>query len=83
MTQPAKAGDNSAKSYIDRAINIMTEQDTLKEDLKELFEEAKNNGEDVKAMRIAIRQIRTPIEDELKEKVNSYLEVKGQLLLFV
>lgn len=82
MTTPATVGDNSIKSYIDRAINIMNEQDTLTEDLKELMKEAKNNSIDTKAMKTAIRQIRTPIDSEFKAVVNSYLEVHGQFLLF-
>ena len=82
MTKPAPSGDNSVKSYIDRAMNIMTEQDTLAEDLKELWAEAKERGVDVKAAKVAIRQLRTPIDPEFKATVNSYLEVAGQFVLF-
>ena len=82
MTKPATQGDNSVKSYIDRAKNIMDEQDTLAEDMKELWAEAKGNGVDVKAAKAALKEIRKPVDKEFKDKVNSYLEVAGQFVLF-
>jgi uncharacterized protein (UPF0335 family) len=83
MTKPATVGDNSAvKSYIDRATNIMTEQETLAEDLKELWQEAKDNGLDTKALKAAVKELRKPIDDDFKQKVNYYIEATGQVRLF-
>lgn len=83
MTKPATVGDNSdAKSIMSRAENIMNEQDTLAEDLKELWEEGKSKGHDIKAMKAAIKAKRKPLDDDFKQKVNYYSEVTGQGRLF-
>lgn len=70
------------KNYFNRAENILTEIDTLQEDYKELMAEAKSNGLDVKALKLALKEKRNPIAADLKQKVNYYLEASGQFTLF-
>ncbi len=84
MTKPAKAiaTNTDVKSYLDRANNILNEIDTLTEDKKELWAEMKSEGIDTKAFAIALKEIRKPMDAALRAKVNVYLEVKGQFILF-
>lgn len=70
------------KGYLDRAINIETEIDTLKEDRKELNAEMKQNGVDSKAFGIALKQMRKPLDADLMIKANTYLHEAEQLPLF-
>lgn len=78
MNKPASEGHNSdVKAIITRMIVILTEQDTLAEDMKELKLEAKNKGLDAKAISLAIKEIRKPIEKALKEKANQYFRESG------
>ena len=82
MTKESTIPNTNVKSYLDRAINIMNEQDTLAQDLKELKIEAKDNGVDMKAFMGALKEIRKPTEPVLKAKINAYLEEGGQFKLF-
>ena len=83
MTEPAPKDHNvSIKDYLAHANNIENELDTLKEDKKELNAEMKDNGVDLKAFAVALKQMRKPIEAELMIKVNSYLNDSDQLPLF-
>lgn len=43
------------KQYIDRIERLETEKTDLQDDIKQVFDEAKSNGFDVKAMRQVIR----------------------------
>ena len=85
MPKPATKGHNTAdaKAIITRLCTLLDEQDGLAEDIKELKLEAKAGGLDMKALGIAIKQIRKPLEDELKATANSYMEASGQMALFV
>lgn len=81
MTKPAKIGDNNeASAYIKRWLNILTEIDTLQEDLKELKEEAKSKGfdkNDMKAMALAIKEHRNIPEKEIRAKANTFFCSSG------
>jgi len=85
MTKSATIGDNSA-TYIKRWLNILAEQDTLAEDLKELKAEIKANGfdkNDMKAMALAIKEHRAIPEKPVREKANQFfLESGGQYSIF-
>ncbi len=83
-SKPATVGHNAdAKAIITRICTLLDEQDGLAEDIKELKAEAKAAGFDMKALGIAIKQIRKPLDEELKIVVNSYIEANGQTALFV
>ena len=82
MTKESTIPNTNVKSYLDRAINIMNEQDTLAEDLKELILEAKENGINSKAFSLALKELRKPIDAEVKRLVNVYTEEGGQFKLF-
>ncbi len=82
--KPASTGHNTdAKAIITRLCTLLDEADGLAEDIKELKAEAKAGGLDMKALGIAIRQIRKPLDEELKAAANSYMEANGQHALFV
>lgn len=78
MTSPAPAHHNSEiKSIINRILNIMSERDTLDEDLKELKAEAKAKGLDSKALALALKEHRKPIDDNTKQLANTYFKESG------
>ncbi len=71
------------RSYFDRWQRIETAKAELSEDSKELFQEAKSNGFDTKAMRAAFRQKvkddepTTPKQEEHEALVEMYLAALG------
>ncbi len=74
----SEIGHNSEeKALIKRILNVMQEQDTLAEDLKELKAEGKGKGLDMKAIALAVKEHRSPIEKELKTKANIYFRESG------
>ena len=80
----ATVGHNAdAKTIINRLCTLLDEADGLGEDIRELKKEAKAAGLDTKALNIAVKQIRKPIDEELKAIVNIYIESTGQMALFV
>jgi len=85
MSKAATKGHNSAdpKTIINRLCTLLDEKDGLAEDIKELKAEAKASGLDMKALQIAVKQIRKPLDEELKAAANSYIEASGQMALFV
>lgn len=84
MPRLAKTGHNAdPKTIITRLCTLLDEQDGLAEDIKELKVEAKAAGLDMKALGIAIKEIRKPLDEELKAIVNTYIEANGQHALFV
>lgn len=74
--------NTDVKNYFSRAETILNEIDTLGEDYKELMKEAKANGIDVKALKLALKEKRKPLDAELKKTINSYLMIDGQYELF-
>lgn len=81
-TKPSQLSNAKAADYLKRACNIMDEQETLKADFDELKEEAKDNGIDMKAFAVALKEIRKPLDSGMKKNANSYLAEYGQLSLF-
>lgn len=74
----SEIGHNSeAKAFIERMLNIMTEQDTLAGDLKELKAKAKEKGMDMKAISLAIKEHRSPVDRGVKFKANQYFKESG------
>ncbi len=87
MTNPATIGDNAtAGAYIKRWLNILSEQDTLSEDLKELKIEIKAGGfdkSDMKAMALAVKEHRAIPEKPIREKANQFFaDSGGQYVIF-
>ena len=65
MAKTASAGDNSnerLKSFSERINNLLDEQDRVKEDLKELYAECKDEGFNVKALKKAVGISRKDME---------------------
>ncbi len=78
MPKPAPKGHNSdASALIKRMLNVLTEQDTLAEDLKELKAEWKAAGFDTKALSLALREHRNPVDADVKAKANQYFKESG------
>jgi uncharacterized protein (UPF0335 family) len=82
-----KIGHNAtAAGYIKRWLNILSEQDTLSEDLKELKAEIKANGfdkNDLKAMTLVVKEHRQIPEKPVREKANQFFaDSGGQYLIF-
>ena len=85
MPKAATKGHNSvdAAQIIKRLCTLLDEADGLAEDIKELKAEAKAGGLNTKALMAAIKEIRNPLDDEIKATINSYLDANGQHALFV
>ncbi len=78
LEETAGIGDNAdVKEMADRYVRILDEQDTLKEDAKELLAEAKGKGIDTKAFKDAVRLGRKEQNEEHKVTVNMYLKRMG------
>ncbi len=77
MTEATIGHNTEIQGIIKRMLNIMTEQDTLAEDLKELKLEAKDKGIDGKALAIAIKEHRCPIDKNTRALANTYFSNSG------
>lgn len=84
MTSPAQAGhNNDQQAIIKRMLTILSEQDTLTEDMKELKKEAKALGMKAKAIALALREHRKPVDEDTKNLANQYfLGSGGQYSIF-
>ena len=56
MTEAVSVADGMLRSYFERWRRLEEEKQTISEDLKELFAEAKSHGFDTKAMRAVFRE---------------------------
>lgn len=65
------------KAAAARYETLLTEMDTLREDMKELGKELKNNGIDVKALKKAVKIKRTPPDVSHEDTVRVYLSAMG------
>lgn len=87
MTAPAAAGHNSSvvhdrlKSFVERIEKLNEEADTLKEDTKEVFSEAKSQGFDVKILRkvIALRKKSKAERETENDLIDTYMQALGML----
>ena len=70
------------KALLVRAGKVEDEMDAVKAEKKDLNAEIKASGVDMKAFRAALKEIRKPVDDELKTLTNMYLETAGQYKLF-
>lgn len=78
MTAPAPKEHNlEISGIVKRMLNILTEQDTLAEDLKELKAEAKAKGMNAKALALALKEHRAPIDEDIKQLANTYFKESG------
>jgi len=81
MTEEAtKLAD--VKSFAARVITLETEKKTLTEDIKAVYDEAKKDGIDKKALKEAIKIKRTEVDLSHMSKVNTYLEALGEYPVF-
>lgn len=87
----AVAGDNSGdvnmatakareavKAYVERVERLAEEKQTIADDIKDIFAEAKGNGYDVKAMRKVIARRKRDREEVIAE--DSMIEVIEEAL---
>ncbi len=79
---PTNETNVAVKEYAERICRLEDEKDTLGEDIKEIYTEAKAGGVDTKALKTAIRAKRKEVDLGYKQKVNGYLEELGELPLF-
>lgn len=76
-----KAGHNQLRSITERINNLEDQRRDLGDDIKEIYQEAKSNGYDVKALRAVIKRQRADA-DKLAEHealVETYLVSLGML----
>jgi uncharacterized protein (UPF0335 family) len=78
------AQKKQAKAFKDRILNLLTEQDEMKETVKSVFDEAREAGFDPKILRKAIKRIRANPGDHRAEEemIDAYVEAMGGLPLF-
>jgi len=77
-----KLPNTDVKSYADRLINIETEIATLGQDKKELKEEAKASGVNIKALVAAVKIKMKERDLETEAVVNQYLGELGEQMYF-
>ncbi len=66
-----------AKGFMERILDLEEQMDTLKDQRKEIYDEAEEAGYSPKWMRGAVKEIRKPVKFEDKEGVNCYLKAAG------
>jgi uncharacterized protein (UPF0335 family) len=73
-----------AKAFKERLINLHSEQDELKEQISEVYNEAREAGFDPKIMRKAIKRLRSSPADlkAEEEMIDAYVSAMGGLPLF-
>lgn len=69
------------KSFIERIERLETEKQTISDDIKEVYGEAKSTGYDVKIIRkiIAIRKLDSADRSEQEAAMDLYLSALGML----
>jgi uncharacterized protein (UPF0335 family) len=70
--------NTKVKDYTKRLLAINTEIKDATESRKELLAEAKSNGISVKELKLAVKIIEKPLEEDFKDTVNFYLDASGQ-----
>lgn len=76
-----KVGHNQLRSITERINNLEDQRKEIGEDIKEVYQEAKSNGYDVKALRAVIKRQRADAEKlaEHEAIVETYLSSLGLL----
>ncbi len=77
MSEPT-AGDNQLKSVVSRINTLMDERQTISDDIRDVFAEAKANGFDVPALRAIIKTQREDAEKRRNREAN-YDLYRGKL----
>ena len=81
MTKPASNGVDSKKltAFLDRIERLKEEQKAIGDDVKDIFQEAKGEGFDVKIMRkvLTLRKISPDKRREEQEILDLYLQSLG------
>lgn len=67
--------DTKLKSFFERIEKLSDEKKTIQDDIKEVYNEAKNEGYDTKIMRkvIALRKIPENERQELEQLIETYM----------
>lgn len=68
--------------YTKALLKNQADMDNLRGDRSGIFDQAKNAGCDVKALKATVKLMKNPIDEETRIMVNIYLEKNGQLRLF-
>ena len=77
----ANVAAEQLRSIVDRIENIDQERANLGEDRKEIFQEAKSAGYDLKALRVLLKTRKTSVaeREELEALVDTYRRALGML----
>ena len=68
--------DDQLRAFVDRILRLKEEQDTISDDIKEVYAEAKGNGFDKTAMGALVSELRKQGKDAAKfEEANSILDL--------
>lgn len=70
------------KGFFDRALAQEKEIDGLKEDLKQIYQDAHDQGIDRKALRFVVKHKKNPISIEHRQEVNETLTKVGEQAMF-
>ena len=72
--------DTQLKSYIDRIENVESEVRDRKQDIKDIYTEAKNSGYDTKILRkvIQLRRIDADERERMQAEIDTYMEALGR-----
>ncbi len=82
MSGPAGFAAEQLKSFVERIERLEEEKQTIQDDIKDVYAEAKGNGFDVKILRQVIR-IRKQDKSEREEQeavLDLYLQALGMML---
>jgi len=70
------------KEFLSKIHKKMEEMDDLKSDLKQLYDDAEEQGIDRGALKFVAKLKKKPLSEEKKKMVNELLEKSGEQLLF-
>jgi len=76
------ASNVDVKKFTARLLKLSGDMDNLRGDRNCVYDEARNAGVDVKALKETVKHLKKPIATDTRALVNIYLEKNGQLALF-
>jgi len=81
QSTPNKTTQDQLRAYVERIERLEEEKKVLSQDVTGIYQEAKSNGYDVKAMRriIQIRRLDPQVAAELDELVDLYKHALGMV----
>jgi uncharacterized protein (UPF0335 family) len=82
MNTPAGFAADQLQSFVERIERLEQEKQTIQDDIKDVYAEARGTGFDVKILRqvIAIRKLEESEREEREAVLELYLQALGMLL---